>query len=93
MQLNVGSDGLTIAEKQFIQDKILHTLKVYPVISPSMLQVGIGNHIAASMWRPILELLIVKGIVFEDEYLKDTPKRMNYPHTRLSLEKLNTALK
>jgi hypothetical protein len=46
-----------------IRNKILHVLKIYPQLSPSMLQVGIGTAIPPKMWHPILEMLHNEGKV------------------------------
>lgn len=46
-----------------IREKILQTLSVYPKISPTMLQVGIGTSITPKMWHPVLEKLIEEEIV------------------------------
>lgn len=46
-----------------IQEKILQVLSVYPRISPTMLQVGIGTSITPRMWHPILDKLIEESLV------------------------------
>jgi len=47
--------------QQEIQDKILHILTIYPVISPTMLQAAIGASIKPLVWRPALTNLITNG--------------------------------
>lgn len=50
-----------------IRDKILHVLKHYPVLSPSMLQVGIGPSISPRAWHPVLDSLVQENIVQKSE--------------------------
>jgi hypothetical protein len=56
-------DFLPITSDTIIREKILQTLSVYPRISPTMLQVGIGTSITPRMWHPILDQLIEEKIV------------------------------
>ncbi len=44
-----------------IRKKVLHVLGVYPRISPSMLQVGIGPTVAPQFWRPVVDAMIAAG--------------------------------
>jgi len=48
-----------------VQLKILSTLHVYPKISPSMLNTGIGPAIPPAIWRPALQHLIEQGFIRE----------------------------
>ena len=82
-----------IAEDQIPKDEndnklreiIIHVLSVYPIISPTMLQMGIGNSISPSKWRPSLEALIRADIVkrWADTELAPSGRHNNY--TKLSL--------
>ena len=74
------SDG----EKQ-IRDKICHLLKLFPRISPSMMQVGIGPAVPPKMWRPLLEQLITEGKVMRTSELHETPGGRQQSYTILSL--------
>lgn len=47
-----------IAGTDSIRTRILHLLTVYPRISPSMLQIGIGTSVPPTIWRPILDELV-----------------------------------
>lgn len=63
-----GFGNYSIAEdritgEDLVELKILTTLRIYPRVSPSMLQVAIGPSYAAHFWRPILERLIARGDV------------------------------
>ncbi len=71
-----------------VVERIKYALTIYPILSPSMLQVGIGNNINSSVWRPLLQKLIEDGIVFKQELLTETPAGRKFPHTRLSLTPL-----
>ena len=47
----------------YMRQRILSTMRIYPRISPSMLQSGLGPHNPPSIWRPVLEDLIAEGLV------------------------------
>ncbi len=68
-----------------MEDKILHCLSIYPIISPSMLQIGIGTHHAPTEWRPILRDLVQKGKILELEKDTVTVTGRNFTYTRLML--------
>lgn len=70
--------------KPSIEDKILHVLDIYPVISPSMLHIGIGS-IPTPLWKPILRKLINEGVVLSEELDTTTVTGRNFTYTRLSL--------
>lgn len=57
------TDFVPLTSDQIIREKILQTLSIYPRISPTMLQVGIGTSITPKMWHPILDSLIEEGLV------------------------------
>lgn len=68
-----------------IEHKILHLLKIYPKISPSMMQIGIGSSLPASMWRPVLASLIERGVVQEDFIMSPSSSGRQQTYTVLSL--------
>lgn len=43
------------------KQKILHVLGIYPRLSPSMIQIGIGPSIPSAVWKPIMEKMIEDG--------------------------------
>ena len=51
------------AGRAMIRDKIIHCLTLYPKLSFSMLQTGIGPSVPPAIWRPILEELKTANIV------------------------------
>lgn len=68
-----------------IAAQIRHVLSIYPTLSPSMLQIGIGPHVPPQTWRPILSELIEAGVVKRDEVVAQTPSGRHRSYTRLSL--------
>ena len=55
--------------------RIQHTLKIFPVLSHSMLQQGVGTGFPAKMWAPILENMVNDGEVHR------THRTMKHPAT------------
>lgn len=53
-------------EDETLEAKILLLLEVYPVISPTMLQGGLGPQIPPAKWRPVLDKLLAEGAVKQD---------------------------
>lgn len=49
--------------EEMIRQRIVHTLRIYPQLSHSMLQVGIGTGLSPTLWHPVLEKMIEEGIV------------------------------
>lgn len=68
-----------------IRERIIHTLSIYPRISPSMLQVGIGTALSPKMWRPVFEKLISDGIVQQVINTSKSPSNRDQSHTTVSL--------
>jgi hypothetical protein len=68
-----------------VKTKILHVLSIYPVISPTMLQGGLGAYIKPKIWRPALEALIDEGKVVETQEGVMTPYDRYNTYTKLSL--------
>lgn len=66
MSIDPEADFVPLTSDQIIREKILQTLTIYPRISPTMLQVGIGTSITPKMWHPILDKLIEDGLVKRD---------------------------
>jgi hypothetical protein len=72
-----------------IEDKILHVLSIYPRISHSMLQIGLGSSLPTSIWRPILQQLLDTGKVKEDVLVKVAPSGRHQTYVILSLDPNN----
>lgn len=80
-----GSPTPTEEEKQELRDKILHLLSIYPVVSPTMLQGGVGPYVKPAIWRPILRDLIEEGKVVETQQSMMTPKGRYNTYTKIML--------
>lgn len=68
-----------------MRNKIIGCLSIYPRISPSMLQIGIGSSIPPKIWRPVLGQLIEEGIVESDTLVALSASGRNQTYTILSL--------
>lgn len=75
--------GIGIQEE--ISAKILHILGIYPRLSPTMLQVGIGTGISPSIWHPVLEILIEQGKIIKHQEMAHSPKGREQTYTIISL--------
>jgi len=49
--------------ESMIRKRIMHTLAIFPRLSHSMLQIGIGTGFPPALWHPVLEALIGSGEV------------------------------
>lgn len=49
--------------ENMIKQRIAHTLMIFPRLSPSMLQIGIGTGFPPKLWQPVLERMIADGLV------------------------------
>lgn len=65
--------------------KIIHTLLIYPIISPAMLQAGIGPTTKAKFWRPILDELIEEGKISRTTETSIAPNGRYNQYTLLRL--------
>lgn len=72
-------------KKVSIRDRILLVLTVYPIISPTMLQAGLGPQIRPKNWRPVLNDMIEEGVVLEEIYNTKTVHGRYHSYTRLRL--------
>jgi len=71
--------------KRKIRQKIKHILQIYPIISPTMLQSGLGPQIAASVWRPILEEMILDKTLKRESVALQSPAGRNITYVQLSI--------
>jgi hypothetical protein len=69
--------------EEVIRDRLLHVLTLYPGISPSMLQVGIGTAISPKMWHPVMLKLKENGIVVESETVAKAPNGRDLSYKKL----------
>ncbi len=68
-----------------IAAKILHLLGIYPIISPTMLQGGLGPYTKPALWRPVLVQLIAEGKVIETQESLQTPSDRYNTYLKLHL--------
>ena len=80
-----GGEPLESEGERFLADKIIHTLTIFPIISPSMLQAALGPGCAARLWRPVLQQLIDSGAVIQKEQVATTPTGRQNSYTQLML--------
>lgn len=69
-----------------IEAKILSTLSIYPKLSYSMLQVGIGTAIPPKLWHPILNKLKKEDRVVEESLNARSPMQRDLTHRILMLK-------
>src|SRR5436190_949296 len=75
-----------------IRSKILYVLSIYPKLSPSMLQVGIGPSISPTIWRPILTELVREGLVSKQEEERTSNNGRFHRYDVLSLTEVGRKL-
>lgn len=63
---------LSPAEDDTIRSRITDVLEHFPILSPTMLQVGIGPHYKASRWKPVLEAMVREGEVISSSHTRET---------------------
>lgn len=73
------------ANAKHIEDKILRLLAVFPKLSPSMIQIGIGSSMPATMWRPVLEDLVSRGQISRDTIIAPSGSGRTQNYTVISL--------
>lgn len=85
MSSNDEPTELNAFEQEEIKEKIIHLLKIYPIISPTMLQGGLGPYIKPRVWRPALEKLIEDGIVIQTQETILSPGGRYNVHNKIQL--------
>lgn len=80
-----GLNGEVTESEQIIREKLTHVLSIYPRLSPSMLQVGIGTSLPPSLWKPVLQQMIKEGLIRQEQYSAKTPTDRVQVYTVLSL--------
>lgn len=68
-----SNEDLGDLTENMIRLRILHTLWLYPKLSPSMLQVGIGTGFPPALWHPVLEKLVADGYVIRSQIQATNP--------------------
>lgn len=72
-------------EDKEIREKIVHVLSIYPIISPTMLQAGLGPTLAPAKWRPSLEVMIANGTVKRNTVTVKSPTGRHNSYSKLRL--------
>lgn len=81
---NNGSGNWSTSD-EIIRKKIIHLLSIYPKISGSMMQVGIGPSIPPAMWKPVMLQLKEIGLLLETQIQGVSPNGRNQTYTIYSL--------
>ena len=69
-----------------VKIKIVHLLSIYPTISRSMLQVGLGPGLQPMFWDPALTELTKEGFVqIESVSIINPENKRSYGRTKISL--------
>jgi hypothetical protein len=70
-----------------VQQRILHVLSIYPRLSMSMLQIGIGTGFPPAIWHPALDALLDEGRVRRDYVKAQNPvSRREQAYTVIQLK-------
>lgn len=68
-----------------MEARIRLLLELYPVISPTMLQAGLGPQIPPAKWRPVLEQLLNSGEVRQESVYRQSVAGRHRNYIRLGL--------
>ena len=68
-----------------MEARIRLLLELYPVISPTMLQAGLGPQIPPAKWRPALEKLLESGEVRQESVYRQSVAGRHRNYVRLGL--------
>lgn len=82
---NEDEEDFVAATTTIIRDRIIHTLTIFPGISASMLQVGIGTALSPKLWHPIMAKLKEDKIVIEEEVIAKGPTGRDQTYKKLRL--------
>ncbi len=81
-----------VMSEEDVRQKILHILTIYPVLSPTMLQGGLGVYMKPAVWRPVLQRMIEEELVIETKESKLTPSGRYNSYTKLHLPNIAIAV-
>lgn len=87
IEMNNNEEVLDIQDTQDIdmEARIRLLLELYPVISPTMLQAGLGPQISSAKWRPTLEKLLDSGEVRQESVYRQSVAGRHRNYVRLGL--------
>jgi len=69
----------------WIEARIMHILSIYPKLSNSMLQVGMGTSLPPKIWKPTLMALVKSGVLTSSSVSSVTPEGRAQSYTVLSI--------
>lgn len=72
--------------QDYVRTKIKHVLTLYPKISPSMLQIGIGTGVPPRFWRPIFAQMIKEGAIEVKTFNARFPSGRDHVYKVVSLK-------
>lgn len=75
-----------------VRERIRHVLAIYPRISRSMLQVGIGTSMPPAIWGPVLERMIAEGEITAENASHSTPAGRHQSYAILQLASLRVTV-
>lgn len=83
----------SVDTEKFMRERIEHVLSIFPKISKSMLQVGIGTSISPQLWKPVYEGMVREGLIVEESADFTTPngRHQNYVIVQLKRNVATTA--
>lgn len=85
---NTNTNTTTTSNEDFetqMRDRIMHVLGIYPELSPSMLQIGMGTSLSPTLWKPILDKMITEGRIVRDDLITEAPNGALRHYSRLHL--------
>jgi hypothetical protein len=88
-ELSSAAEDYVAITQPHIRAKIIHTLSIWPKLSPSMLQVGIGTALSPKLWHPILNQLIEEGTIIREELSAKSAAGRDQVYTILQLAQKN----
>lgn len=68
-----------------IETKICFVLGIYPRISPTMLQMGLGASFPPEIWKPVLNNMVQQGTITLEEIQLTSPVNRQQTYKILSL--------
>lgn len=75
----------TTKTEKLVREKIVHVLSIYPCISPTMLQLGIGTGLPPDLWHPVLDAMLKENSVSKTQVRAIAPSGRDQVYTRLQL--------
>jgi hypothetical protein len=70
---------------EHIRERIEYALGIWPKLSKSMLQVGIGTSISPDMWHPVFDKMVEDGVIIVTDRPGVNPKGRKLTHEVIQL--------